>query len=977
MKKLALLIFFAAIGPSSFIGAQNVPPALMVPGEKKSEPLKVTSVSVESRIYGYYSETSMTLTFYNSQNRQLAGDLYFPLPEGATVTGYALDIAGIMVEGVAVEKQQARRVFEKIVRQGIDPGLVEWVKGNNFKTRVFPIPPRGSRTVKVRYQSELVEREDGFTYRLPLRFPGRVDDFSIRVEVVKSPSLPEVKQVSVGDLQFFHQRESYIAETSEKNILLDRDLEIYIPQTKTQAVLVERAPDGLLYFALNEDPPPAPAYQSAPPPGRIALYWDASRSGEKSRHARFYRQLSAYFEKLGKASPGITVRVDLFVFRNRTEEPRQFEIKEGDASSLIAHLMSLTYDGGTQMGALPQPEDDTDFALLFSDGISNFGREEPEIFGVPLYVFSSGAGANHSFLRYLALKNTGQYFNLDRLEDATVLERIGKPVYGFIKAEVLNGSVEEGYPQTPQPVAGRFSYLGKLKSQQAVILLQYGINGKVLKESRHVVKFSGNSSETSSGIATGELLQLAWARRKLADLEVFPRRNQALITDLGNEFNMVTPRTSLIVLESLNQYVEHRIPPPTSLTEMRKEYFAIMTQQKQYEEEQQESKLAWILELWEERVSWWHTKFSYPPDLRIRQEAQKAEGAETDEELEAEPVAAPEISEEMTAGAPRPLLQPMETVEADKKLAEGTEETLEPEMVVTPWDPETPYLNAFRETDRDSLYTEYLRQREGYGESAAFYLDCGDYFFKQNLPDLGLRIWSNIAELELENAALVRILAHRLSQENYLELSRMLFEEVLRLRPEEPQSYRDLGLVLGRLNEFEEAIRLLYIVVMRPWDRFHEIEVIALMELNALIPKARKAGVQDVPVNSRLVKLLDVDLRIVLTWDADLTDMDLWITEPSEEKAYYGNRRTTIGGHFSRDFTDGYGPEEYLLKKSMKGKYIVEVNYFSSGAPTISGSVTLQVDLFTNYGRTNEKRQSITVRLRENNETLHIGEISF
>ena len=105
--------------------------------------------------------------------------------------------------------------------------------------------------------------------------------------------------------------------------------------------------------------------------------------------------------------------------------------------------------------------------------------------------------------------------------------------------------------------------------------------------------------------------------------------------------------------------------------------------------------------------------------------------------------------------------------------------------------------------------------------------------------------------------------------------------------------------------------------------------------------------------------------------------MDLWVTEPTGEKADYSNNRTQIGGLVSRDFTQGYGPEEYLLKKSMRGKYKLEVNYYGSSAPTLTGSVTLMVDVFTNYGRKNEKRQTITVRLRESKDVVQVGEVSF
>jgi transposase-like protein len=135
--------------------------------------------------------------------------------------------------------------------------------------------------------------------------------------------------------------------------------------------------------------------------------------------------------------------------------------------------------------------------------------------------------------------------------------------------------------------------------------------------------------------------------------------------------------------------------------------------------------------------------------------------------------------------------------------------------------------------------------------------------------------------------------------------------------------------------------------------------------------------VDKIPVDPRLIKLMDVDLRIVLTWDADMTDIDLWVTEPSEEKCYYRHPDTTIGGHMSRDITDGYGPEEYILKKAMDGVYRIEANYFGSSASKLIGAVTLHLDLFTNYGRANEKHDSITLRLADVKETIKVGEITF
>ena len=137
---------------------------------------------------------------------------------------------------------------------------------------------------------------------------------------------------------------------------------------------------------------------------------------------------------------------------------------------------------------------------------------------------------------------------------------------------------------------------------------------------------------------------------------------------------------------------------------------------------------------------------------------------------------------------------------------------------------------------------------------------------------MSLQVLSNIAELELEDAALLRVLGHRLVQIGQLDLAVQTFEQVLELRPEEPQSYRDLALTLARRAEqtgigampappeairadYARAVDLLVRVVLGRWDaRFPEIEVIALEELNRLIPRAKAAGVSDVPLDPRLLE---------------------------------------------------------------------------------------------------------------------------
>ena len=174
---------------------------------------------------------------------------------------------------------------------------------------------------------------------------------------------------------------------------------------------------------------------------------------------------------------------------------------------------------------------------------------------------------------------------------------------------------------------------------------------------------------------------------------------------------------------------------------------------------------------------------------------------------------------------------------------------------------------------------------------------------------------------------MLRILAYKLETEGELVLASRILEQVLAMRPEEPQSYRDLTLVLDRQGEFRRAAELLWALVIGEWDgRFPQIETIALMELNRVLDRAGKEGQvdlsQELGIDQRLVKQLYQVLRVVLSWDVDLTDVDLWVTEPNGEKCFYSRNQPRMGGHISPDFTQGYGPEEYVVWRGMSGQLL-------------------------------------------------------
>ena len=322
------------------------------------------------------------------------------------------------------------------------------------------------------------------------------------------------------------------------------------------------------------------------------------------------------------------------------------------------------------------------------------------------------------------------------------------------------------------------------------------------------------------------------------------------------------------------------------------------------------------------------------------------------------------------------------------------------QIAVLRWDSHAPYLKELRQSRAADRYTVYLKNAQQYGRSPGFYVDCADFFWNEEEPDPALRVLSNLAEMRLDDATLLRVMAYRLARMDEWDLAVETLEEAIRLRPEEPQSHRDLALALsGRAEsriqavenaedrdaarqsaraDYVRAIDLFAHVATTRWDaRFPQIELLALEEVNRIIPKAKAVGVLKFPLDPELIKLLDADLRIVTTWDADNTDVNLKVTEPSGEAASHSHRRTTTGGMLSSDFTGGYGPERYMVRKAMKGSYKIEACDYAVQANTLLGPVTVQVDVFTDYGRDNERRQSLTLRLQHAGEHVTAGTVKF
>ncbi len=1047
------------------------PPQVWVDPALQLEPIRLQDVAIDIRIQGFVASTRLDLTFHNPNPRVLEGEFVFPLAEGQSITGYALEVAGRLREGVVVEKETARVAYETTTRRGIDPGLAELTQGNVFRTRLYPLPPQGDKRVRIEFDQPLLDGGTVYRYRLPLAFDAPLQHFRVHAETLRGDAAPDA--ICGLALSFARRQEGFVADLVRENFRPERELAFDLPKPTdpvTVFSIADRADEKWLRFAAQVQSAPSAPRKPAAAPRRIALFYDASGSAATRQRDRELAFLQSWLARL------VTVEVDLIAFRNEADPPQHFAIRNGDSTALRTAIEALPLDGASAYGALrPELAADADFVLVIGDGMNNFGDGEPAWLAgehSPRLVFAHAAQiVDTARLARWAQRGGGQVLNLLAVKDSIAQARLERRPWVLQSTQVVRGQCADLAPRAPQPAGNAFTVYGRC-SADAELELRFG-DGDGAGLLRRLKPGAGKPLDSEQGAFVERL----WATARIADLDDRPQRDRAAIVALSKTYGVVTRDTSLLVLDRIEDYLSYGVEPheadlaaeyrrhaaryPTSKTAERDQHRGRVMVDWQSFRNWHEREHAWLDSLlapaaalevlrWQgtpaltddkaaleqvralaarsatlagrwpsdakdpqRRADWEREATTLMLELDTLRQQRLARAPESDAitspPREEPPPARPARiavtgSRRQVRGAPpppadivieegAPLSMPAPAAKAvaiaNEAIAAASDDGVRSDdakstvaITLRDWDPDMPYLARLRAAP--DPYAAYLQERRTQALTPAFFLDCADYF-RNEAKDarLALRVLSNLAEIDFESAPLLRVLAYRLQQWNRFDLAVPLFEQALLLRGEEPQSRRDLALALSRRErpDHARAVRLLAEIVDRSWDaRFPEIEVIALHELGDVLARAPAAQrpeldalVAGLGIDRALLQPLPTDLRVVLGWDADNVDIDLWVVDPLGEVAIFRNPRTAIGGHLSRDFVDGYGPEVFTIRRPIPGTYVVKTHYYANHAQKVLGPVTLQLEFLTHFASGDSQREAVTRRLDKANGEIEIG----
>lgn len=1005
---------------SEYATTQAVEPSLFVAGTEK--PLQLVESRFSVRIVGFLAEVNASYEFYNPYEEEVEGVFTFPLPEGATVDGYALDLPQYdeMFEGVAVPKQRATVVFDTIERRGIDPGLVQWDARQAFKCRVYPILDKNTRKIRIRYTTLL----DESTFTLPVRLESEIKRCFITVEVqqhaeapiIRFPDLPSGRKwkFEKKDDRFFVEEKLYAYHPRE-NFVLE------FPQVtaKTQTV-AGKSEDGTVHYALRQtmdelrtrvEPKRLEKENALQTPKKIALYWDASASRRSAALARELELLQRY---LSTKRP----EVELVVFRDTAEAPRTFKPEEYE--KLLAVLKNVPYDGATNPKAfLSAAPVDAQLGLLFSDGIRtvfSVAQETPARH--PIYCITSAAQVRET---ELALQNHVEtVFNLRRDSLETILEGIGRLSLKAVLATPPKGETGDG-PSLALKNALYVCGSGDEKPEVHVICGNERIETLTL------------APDLSAVIEEEHRPLRLWAQLKLDELLVDPIRNREAILRHGLKFHLVTPETSLLVLESLDQYIEFKIEPPKSQSELYKKYHEKRTKYNFFEtrvgKEYMRNGIRILQNDWAALRRWYAHEFKVPEDYRYVPQYHSLEEAfakpsdrpvfyfSYDSQISGGGYGYSVGSGGNYAGSARGGSYFWGDDESDDVPATNTS----PKVVLQPRKVDAFYVKDIRNAAKESLekaYAVYLEEREQYSRSPVFYWDSAIVFQELGATYLSQRILGNLDEIGLhDDFATQNMIGYLMLQWNRFEEAQGRFRQVLASSENDRLALRGLALSFALRNnrneeqtkELETAFReLLHKCWTRSDTRWYGSGIDYQYLLISLAEFAR-CGLE---LGEKKPEPFELDLRITALASHPIS-FGLAVVEPCGEEVRRGRTLSLHGGTLS-ETRESPRISQYMIRQAEKGKYRIVLERYDLPSepedwdwegildferwieegwdededdefeddeePVTEKGIAFTpgvvfVDIFTNYGRANESKRSICITLDDETDSYDIAEV--
>jgi Vault protein inter-alpha-trypsin domain/von Willebrand factor type A domain len=558
----------------------------------RNEPLSVGYHKVQVEIRDQIARTTIEESFVNHTAGRLEGVFHFPLPQDASISGFGMWIGNDLIEADVVEKQRAREIYETILREKRDPGLLEWTGGNLFKARVFPIEANSEKRIKIVYTQVLPLRANRYRYTYGLRselLQARpLRELSLSVTV--NSALP-LKNVTCPTHTVRTERTEHSAQVdfAAQEYTPNRDFEVVceIDGRNSDVVVVPHRRGAEGYFLLQVTPPGAEGNRQREvlPEGKpltLVLLCDTSASMDAEKRRQQAEFVATVLASLGVKDRFLLAAADVGTVWVSPEPLAPTPENVAKAREFLAQRMSLGWtDLERALTDCVKNAPADAHVVYIGDGIVSAGETDPASFVKRVRRLIAGADTSAKKLAGDAAGSPTRSFHavaVGNTYEAVVLQGIAAAGEGSVRTiggeqtpatvarELLNEIAQPGlrnlhvefrglkvaavYPEqlpnvpagTQQILVGR--YLPTGADQQGEVIVT-GTRGS--ETVRYAAKIALNDAEEGNSF-----IPRLWARAHLDQL-LRQGPGDAVrdeIIAMSEAFHIITPYTSLLVLET-------------------------------------------------------------------------------------------------------------------------------------------------------------------------------------------------------------------------------------------------------------------------------------------------------------------------------------------------------------------------------------------------------------------------------------------
>jgi ferric-dicitrate binding protein FerR (iron transport regulator) len=549
-----------------------------IPDSEVTWPLALRELTVDVRVEDGVVRATLDQTFFNHINSDLEGVYSFPLPPDAAISRLAMYVDGRLNEGGIVERDRGRDIYEGIVYRRRDPALLEWMNGNEFRVRVFPLPARSEKRIILSYTQPIERLYDTARVEVPLpEIDVPVARVNYRVRVVGGDHY-DVRSVSHA-FAVTSEGEDRVASFSAENEPLGQDIVLSLREEKPAPRTIASYRDASGTYLMARVQPELPAASAAPAgrdwPGRDwVVLFDTSASRDAAALAaqrRLFAELARQWDVNDRFS---VVAFDASV-RVLPGGPR----RASDAAALDEALSFLAAESAARIGvtdvasALGRANElfggRPGHVLYLGDGVATAGETRPAALAalIPGHTFvgvAVGSSVDRAALEGLAQATGGTFAAIDPAEDLgwrafDLVSELNVSRLAGVEAELFDGDGREVKAEIHASARASGGadvvVLARVKDAPPgpLVLALHGRAGAAPWDERVAIP-----AEPGQARYIPEL----WARRHIEGLLAHAEDNREAITDLALDHFLVTPFTSLLVLETEADYAKHRVARP-------------------------------------------------------------------------------------------------------------------------------------------------------------------------------------------------------------------------------------------------------------------------------------------------------------------------------------------------------------------------------------------------------------------------------